>query len=182
MGLQRRARPYLILRCVCGLALLAAAWTARASEYHGRLMYGGVPVPGATVTVTEGAKVLSTLTDSQGLYEFPDLAYGVWQIQIAMSGFAPLENQVTVAPNLAQGEWEIQLLPSEKLLADAKPAEAVTVVLQPRVPEVKPEKKAEKKTEAAPQGAPAAPPPPEPDAASDKSSNGLLINGSETKT
>ena len=179
MGLQRRARPYRILRGVCGLALLMAAGMARASEYHGRVMYGGVPVPGATVTVTEGAKVLSTITDSQGLYEFPDLADGVWKIQIAMSGFAPLENQVTVAPNLAQGEWEIQLLPSEKLLADAKPAEAVTVALQPRVPEVKPEKKAEKKTEAAPQGAPAAPPPPEPDAASDKSSNGLLINGSE---
>ena len=178
MGPRGRAIAQRIRWCVCGVMLLAATWTARASEYHGRVMYGGVPVPGATVTVTEGTKQFSTVTDSQGLYEFPDLADGVWKIQIAMSGFSPLENQMTVAPNLAQGEWEIQLLSSEQLLADAKPAEAVTAVLQPRVPEVKPEKKAEKKTGAEPQGAPAAPPP-EPDAAPDKSSNGLLINGSE---
>ena len=75
-----RPSEQLLIECggVCvAWRCLRLAWTASASEYHGRVMYGGVPVPGATVTVTEGTKQLSTVTDGQGVYEFPDLADGV---------------------------------------------------------------------------------------------------------
>ena len=170
MGPRRRVGARGMRRCLCGLALLTAVWTAAASEYHGRVLYAGLPVPGATVTVTEGAKQFSTVTDGQGVYEFADLEDGEWKIRIAMSGFSTLQSRATVAPNVAQGEWELQLLSEEKLLAEAKPVAAATIALQPRAPEVKTEKKAE--AQATPEMPPA-------DEGSEKSSNGLLINGSE---
>ena len=71
----------------CALLALCAAAPAWAREYHGQVFYGGVPVPGATVTVTQGDKRFTAVTDRQGLYEFADIADGQWKIEIAMSGF-----------------------------------------------------------------------------------------------
>ena len=36
---------------------------AQATEYFGQVTYGGVPVPGATVTATQGSKAASVVTD-----------------------------------------------------------------------------------------------------------------------
>ena len=82
-----------------------------------RFSFDGLPVPGATVTVTQGAKRFETVTDLQGLYEFPDLADGPWKIQIEMRGFSTLKSQVTVAPNMPQGAWELKLLGLAQMLA-----------------------------------------------------------------
>jgi len=78
------------LHLLCACALLCAAHAANASEYHGQVLFGGIPVPGATVTVMQGTKQFTTVTDQQGLYEFRDLADGAWKVQIEMHGFAKL--------------------------------------------------------------------------------------------
>src|ERR1035438_2289949 len=91
------------LGLVCALALLPAALLARATEYHGQVFFHGVPVPGATVTVSQGSKHFAAVTDRQGLYEFPDLADGQWKIEIEMSGFSKLDGKVTVTPDAPQG-------------------------------------------------------------------------------
>jgi hypothetical protein len=44
-----------------------------ASEHHGQVTFGGLPVPGATVTATKGDKRLGAVTDQQGVYTFTDL-------------------------------------------------------------------------------------------------------------
>ena len=57
------------MKHLAGLAvLIAASGVAWASEYHGLVTVGGVPVPGATVTVTQGGKKYVTVTDTQGFY------------------------------------------------------------------------------------------------------------------
>ena len=61
-----------------------------ASEYHGQVTFNDLPIPGVTVTATQGSKKVSTVTDIQGAYSFPDLADGNWSIQLEMLGFAPL--------------------------------------------------------------------------------------------
>ena len=38
-----------------------------ASEHHGQVTFGGLPVPGATVTATKGDKRLGAVTDQQGV-------------------------------------------------------------------------------------------------------------------
>ena len=80
----------------CALLWLCASIASWASEYHGLVFFNGVPVPGATVTVTKGSKHFRTVTDRQGLYEFADLGDGVWKIEIEMSGFSTLDGEVTV--------------------------------------------------------------------------------------
>ena len=158
---------------LCAFVCLCASVAAWATEYHGQVFFGGVPVPGATVTVTQGDKRLSTITDRQGLYEFADLADGKWKIEVEMSAFSTIDGDVTVAPNMPQGNWDLKLLELDKLLASAQvgaPLKTRPVVLQnvPALPE-KP-----KGDEANAPGAP-----PLADDYADKSANGLLINGSE---
>ncbi|MGH9588286.1 MAG: carboxypeptidase regulatory-like domain-containing protein, partial [Acidobacteriaceae bacterium] len=82
--------------CIAMLLICASAW---ATEYHGQVFVGSVPVPGATVTVSQDGKQFSTVTDEQGLYAFPDLADGPWKMEIRMRGFAMLKATVMVAPN-----------------------------------------------------------------------------------
>jgi hypothetical protein len=165
------------LAYLCAILLLSFAWIASASEYHGRVLYAGLPVPGATVTITDGTKTFSTATDVQGLYEFPDVPDGAWTIRIEMSGFIPREDKFTLAPNAPQGAWEIKLQSADQLIAEAHAPEAETAPLLQRTPGAKPAKKqAATKPE---QASAAEAPPADSDAPSERSKDGLLINGSE---
>ena len=156
-------------RPLCCLAILCAALTAWASEYHGQVFFNGVPVPGATVTMTLGAKQFETVTDEQGLYEFLDLADGKWKIEIQMHGFSSLHGEVTVAPNTPQGSWELNMLDLQQMLSKAKVSRPEN---QP------PAQQLTTRTEDKPKEEPSALPGQTPDEASDKASDGLLINGS----
>ena len=107
----------------CAIAWLSGLALAMVSEYHGQVTFGGLPLPGSTVTVTatQGDKTAVAITDSQGFYSFPDLADGKWTIAIEMTGFAPVKQEVTVAPNAAAGAFEMKLLSLEQMRASAKP-------------------------------------------------------------
>src|ERR1035441_459673 len=70
----------LLVACVVVMGLMA-------SEHHGSVKSGGLPVPGASVTATQGDKKVLTTTDENGSYSFPDLAHRAWTISIAMLGF-----------------------------------------------------------------------------------------------
>ena len=59
--------------------------------------FGGLPVPGATVTATRGDKKIASITDAQGAYSFPDLQDGKWSLEVGMLGFSPLKADVDVA-------------------------------------------------------------------------------------
>ena len=162
----RRWRGRLI-RVLCGVVILHASLMAWATEYHGQVFFDGLPVPGATVTVTQGAKRFETVTDLQGLYEFPDLADGAWKIQIEMRGFSTLKSQVTVAPNIPQGAWELKLLGLAQMMAKtpvSQPTQLPSASVAVAKP--KPEKAAEPQVQ------------PHPDQTTESDSNGLVINGS----
>src|ERR1700722_17521976 len=94
------------LRGLCVLALLLGSLAARASEYHGLVTFNGLPVPGATVTVTQGGKRRVTVTDTQGRSSLPKLTDGAATIDVEMTGFAAIKQDVTIAPNVAMGKWE----------------------------------------------------------------------------
>jgi trimeric autotransporter adhesin len=161
-----------IRRWMCGLAMLLACACAWATEYHGQVFVNGVPVPGATVTVTRDGKEFSTVTDGQGLYAFPDLADGAWNIEIHMRGFATLKSEVTVGSNAPQGKFELTLLNMDQMLAQVKEVQpAGTPQLESRA---QPKPKA-----AAVAEAPSAMPPPAADENQDQTADGMLVNGSD---
>ena len=62
-----------------------------ASEHHGQVKFGGLPMPGATITATQGDKKLVTISDTQGMYSFPDLPEGAWIFEVEMLCFAPIK-------------------------------------------------------------------------------------------
>lgn len=116
-----RATAALLLICAC-------AWGLFASEHRGIVRFGGLPVPGATVTATQGDKTFATVTGPQGDYYLPDLTDGVWTIRIEMLCFATARREVTVAANATAAEWELELLPLREMnAAQAAPSPATPV-------------------------------------------------------
>lgn len=172
MGLfSGRWRIGLQIACV---GLLLAAQSLWAAEYHGRVRYGGVPVPGATVTLTQGSTELTTVTDSQGLYEFPNIAEGAWKISIELRGFSPVHGSVTIGATNEQGEFTLQMLELKDLLAMAQTEPAKSNPLKTRdKEEPKESAKKEKPEEPVPQ------PPAQSNDDAERSADALLINGSE---
>ncbi len=100
----------------------AALWLCSlvpAAAHQGVVRFGGLPVPGATVTATQGDKRLVTVTDPEGAYAFPDSGGGVWTLRVEMTGFATLEREVSAH---AAVEWELKLLPLAEMNAPAAQA------------------------------------------------------------
>ena len=101
--------------------LLMAGSVLFASEHHGVVQSGGLPVPGATVTATQGEKKFVTTTDDQGSYAFADLPDGVWTITVEMLGFAKFSEDVGVAAMAPSPTWNLKLLSAADLKAALKP-------------------------------------------------------------
>jgi hypothetical protein len=162
-------------------ACLLAPRVGAASEYHGQVTFGGSPVPGATVTATQGDKKISVVSDAQGTYFFPDLANGTWKIVVEMRFFKPIEQEVTVGATTTPGTWELALLPTDQIMAQTK-----LITTQPAVKPPSASVQATATTPAAPKSGAAkkadtpvaagAAPSAAPEEA--KPSDGFLINGS----
>jgi hypothetical protein len=105
------------------LSLILAVVTSSmaASEHHGQVRMGALPIPGAVVRVAQGEKTLRAVTDADGSYAFPDLSDGPWTIQVEMSGFAPIQQDLVVAPGMAPSVWDLKLLPLGDIKAEAAP-------------------------------------------------------------
>src|SRR5215468_4573069 len=95
-------------RAKIALALLLIAPLLFASEHHGVVKFGGLPLPGVTITATQGDKHFSAVTDLQGAYSFPDLTDGVWNFHIEMQCFETLDREVAVASNAPAAEWTLK--------------------------------------------------------------------------
>ncbi len=164
MGFLLRPRTF------AAIASITLTATAYASDYRGRINFGGVPIPGATVTVTQGTNSLSAVTDAQGFYYFKDLPDGAWKLKVQLFGFAPLEQDITVAASTTSATVELSMLPLDQMLAQAKTVQTLPTASPLQARSTEPEKIAKPEVEA---------PPPEPHHAED-ANDGLLINGSQS--
>jgi trimeric autotransporter adhesin len=158
------------LHLLCALLCLVAALPAIASAIHGEVSFNGIPVPGATVIATQGKNVFATITDSKGLYDFPDLQDGIWTLQIEMTEFSTIRQSITVTPNAPAEQFQLKLLPPGQLKTDLESSSSPAPL--PNAPEAgglgQPAKAAE-----------AASPVPESDEdLRARAADGLLINGS----
>jgi hypothetical protein len=105
------ARMLVLLLALSLLDLGALA----APEYHGQVTFDGLPVPGVTVTATQGDKKLVAITDEQGAYSFTDIADGPWKFQVEMFGFATETQDITISADTPSTVWELKLLPLEEI-------------------------------------------------------------------
>lgn len=159
-----------------------------AAEHRGIVTFGGLALPGASITVENGSVTLTAITDVNGAYGFPDLPEGTVKVRVEMQLFEPLQREITTGGPPVP--WEMKLLPEEKLSALATTAAPAPVqeALAPapvsskrplpaatntRSPFQRTEVAAAKGAAPAPQAAPA----PDPETAQ-RAADGLLINGS----
>jgi hypothetical protein len=91
---------------------LSSFSSSAATERHGQVNFGGVPVPGATVIATQGDKKFVAITDLMGAYSFPDLPDGMWTVEVDMLGFAALKGDINTT------SWELKMLSMEDMKAD----------------------------------------------------------------
>jgi hypothetical protein len=154
----------------CAIFCLALCVLAGASEYHGQVTFGGLPVPGATVTATQGDSKFVSTTDQQGLFSFPDLKDGSWTIAVEMQCFSAIKQEVIVGPNAPAPIWELKLLPLDQIqgqsvtvVATASPTPPAITSQPSGKPEIKP---------------PAPAPSQKEDDLNQSASDGFLINGS----
>ena len=147
-----------------------------AAEHHGRVLFHGIPVPGATVTATQGRTSLSTVSDGQGVFQFPSLADGEWTLRVEMQGFAPADQKLGISAQAPASAWELTMLPLEQLLAESIPAAAAgSPAVQPRLVE----SKSRPKGQDSPDVASAGPRTPDASADAERAADGMLVNGSE---
>ncbi len=76
---------------------------------------GDQPIPGATLTVTQGDQNFSTISDADGHYAFPPLAAGTWTVSVEMFGFETLKKDVDYATAPGAVNFDLQLKPSPVL-------------------------------------------------------------------
>src|SRR5580700_2033952 len=102
MSAKRMRRRVKRMSSVLRVTLIAVALTIdahhvlAAPEYSGQVIFGGLPVPGATVTAVSGDKQLVTATDEEGVFKLADVSNGAWTIRVEMIGFTTLERQITI--------------------------------------------------------------------------------------
>ncbi|MDE3197850.1 MAG: carboxypeptidase regulatory-like domain-containing protein, partial [Acidobacteriota bacterium] len=104
------------------LLMFLAASALWATGYRGIVRFGGLPLPGATLTATQGDKKFAAATGLDGTYSFPNLPDGDWKIHIEMLCFMPVDKDVTIAPGVPAAEWEMTLLPLAEIKAAAAAA------------------------------------------------------------
>src|ERR1035438_6571976 len=117
----------LMAACVAVSGLMAA-------EHHGAVQSGGLPIPGATITATQGDKKIVTTSDDQGAYSFPELADGTWTIEVEMMGFASLTRDVGIASDAPPAGWDLKLLPPGANLTPKPATPAVPAPATPAAP------------------------------------------------
>ena len=119
--MARRSIPRRAILCLFLLALSVFDLGAfPALEYHGQVTFGGLPVPGATITAVQGEKKFVSVTDQEGLFSFPELTDGTWAIEVEMQGFSTIKQDVLIAPDTVTAKWELSMLPLDLIKAEVK--------------------------------------------------------------
>lgn len=121
MGLLRTRS----LRACIGFVLCL---TLTAADHQGVVRFGTLPVPGAAVTVEQGATKRTVLTDPQGAYKIADLAEGTAKVSVEMRGFVSQEREIPVTQ---PAEWTLTMQPMSAITA--APVTEVKVAEAPKI-------------------------------------------------
>jgi len=103
----------------CLALSLALALPLAATEHHGVVKFSGLPVPGVTVTASQADKKLTAVTDDQGVYTFPNLTDGLWNIQVEMQCFETIKREIAVASDAPSPQWDLKLQSFDEIKASA---------------------------------------------------------------
>ncbi|MCS7315887.1 MAG: TonB-dependent receptor [Bryobacterales bacterium] len=100
------------IAAVSAAMLLTAGLAGQSPEmrHEGVVRSGGLAVPGALVTATQGARKIVTVTDEHGRYLLEGLTPGAWELEVQLPGFLPARRTVEL-PAAARLEWSLEIEP-----------------------------------------------------------------------
>ena len=93
-----------------------------ASDYFGQVTFNGVPVPGVSVTATQGDKKAAATTSQDGIFQLADLADGLWTLTIEMFGFATITREISVPAPTEPPPDALAVRSYDELTRDLPPA------------------------------------------------------------
>ncbi|MGH9614542.1 MAG: TonB-dependent receptor [Bryobacteraceae bacterium] len=94
------------------LVFLLAVSGATVDAQSGFVRSANQPIPGATVTATQGSAKVVTTTGPDGSYAFPSMPSGSWTVTVQMFGFTPAKQEVAFSTTPKQVDFNLQLAPS----------------------------------------------------------------------
>jgi trimeric autotransporter adhesin len=83
------------------------------------------PLPGATITATQGDRKLTTATDENGRYTFEGITPGEWTVEVELFGFAKSSRTVTVGSTAVNTEWNLELRGPDRLRSPGEGRQAI---------------------------------------------------------
>ncbi|MGB6943256.1 MAG: carboxypeptidase regulatory-like domain-containing protein, partial [Bryobacteraceae bacterium] len=104
-------RRILILLSFGWVSLCASLCAQNSVTSSGTVKFGNQPLPGATVTATEGNHRAVTTTDESGAYQFTDLAPGTYTVEVQMFGFQTARKQIQAGAAAQPTAWSLELQP-----------------------------------------------------------------------
>ena len=120
------------------LAALVEPVLLAAGEQYGQVNFNALPVPGATVTATQGETKIVAFTDGEGRYRLSGLTDGPYVIRVEMIGFTPLTRDLIAGDEAMPAAIELTLAPfdeTRKIANISKPVVAAEVVATAERPE-----------------------------------------------
>jgi hypothetical protein len=111
--------------------IMLAAGIGLAADYHGAVTFGGLPLPGVSITATQGDRKLTASTDERGEYSFADLAPGLWSLHVRKLGFAPVTREID--PGLPTPVIDLEVLALEEIQAPVREHVAPFSHLRPQL-------------------------------------------------
>jgi len=110
------------MRSILAVAMVCVG-AAAAAEHRGVVKSSGLPIPGATVTATQGARKLTVWTDESGAYRFEELGAGTWKIEVTMAGFEAVTRDLD--PAAGPAEWNLAVKAAPPRSAASAPTQGV---------------------------------------------------------
>ncbi|HYP08546.1 MAG TPA: carboxypeptidase-like regulatory domain-containing protein [Bryobacteraceae bacterium] len=151
------------------IAVFLCLAQVRAADHSGVVKFGGLPVPGASVTARQGDIVRSTITNSLGSYSFTELKDGPCSIQVDMQLFNTERREITI-PSIGGIEWELTAAPPPALSIAPK-TQMTFARTEVTAAKTAIDRKAQEATTAAPTAAA--------ENLAQRAADGFLINGSQ---
>jgi hypothetical protein len=114
------------------LALVFGVQSAPAPDaLWGRVVFSGLPVPGAVVTATGEGRVLTTVSNDDGAFRFPTVTSGTWTVRIEMVGFVTLAHDVVLPMTGPPPVWTLTMRRFEEIVGRGSQSDAAAVETPP---------------------------------------------------
>ena len=113
----------LVLFAAALVSVIGSQTGFAAADHAGRVTFADLPVPGASVTATQGDIERVTVTDPQGVYRFTNLTDGAWTIRVEMLGFASASQDITVPSTAPPPTFALTLRSFSEITAGITPVD-----------------------------------------------------------